>query len=132
VIIFWNNIEPGMEHNFHVLPANLVTSFGVPYDYGSIMHYSAYAFSSNGQRTIQPRDPNAEIGQHWGFSARDIERLELMYNTTDNSSYTTTETSSPTTTESSSYNTTENSSYATRSQFITLIIITLNVLTHLQ
>jgi len=44
-----------MENNFQVLPASLVTSFGVPYDYGSIMHYSAYAFSSNGQRTIQPR-----------------------------------------------------------------------------
>jgi len=111
VIIFWNNIIPAMQHNFHVLPASLITSFGVPYDYGSIMHYSAFAFSRNGQRTIQPRDPNAQIGQNVGFSARDIERVLLMYgNASDNT----------------------NSSYATRSQFITLIIITLNVLTHLQ
>ena len=44
-----------MEHNFHVLPASLITSFGVPYDYGSVMHYSPYAFSWNGSRTIQPR-----------------------------------------------------------------------------
>jgi hypothetical protein len=46
--------SPGMEHNFHVLPANIVTNFGVPYDYGSIMHYGPYAFTVNGLPTIVP------------------------------------------------------------------------------
>jgi hypothetical protein len=91
------------------------------------------------------QDPNATIGQRDGFSAKDIEKLEKMYEessytTEENSSYSTEETPTYTTEENSSYNTEENpsntteenSSYTPRSQFITLIIITLNVLTHLQ
>jgi hypothetical protein len=44
-----------MEHNFNRYSASVVTSFGVPYDFGSVMHYSAFAFSRNGLRTIVPR-----------------------------------------------------------------------------
>ena len=42
------------------------------YDYGSIMHYPRNAFSANGQDTITPADPNAQIGQRTGLSAGDI------------------------------------------------------------
>ena len=45
-------IISGMEHNFDKFGADLITSFGQPYDYASIMHYTAYAFSSNGLPTI--------------------------------------------------------------------------------
>ncbi|MBD5001990.1 hypothetical protein GUF49_10645, partial [Xanthomonas citri pv. citri] len=50
------------------------------YDYGSAMHYDAYAFSSNGQPTIVPTDPNAQIGQRLALSAIDIAKLKTMYN----------------------------------------------------
>lgn len=33
----------------------MVSSFGQRYDYGSIMHYDAYAFSANGNPTIVPK-----------------------------------------------------------------------------
>ena len=52
------------------------------------------------------QDANVQIGQRNGLSEKDILKLELMYKTDENSSYT------------------------PRSQFITLIIVTLNVLTH--
>ena len=34
---------------------------GAGYNYASIMHYDGYAFSSNGGRTIIPKDPNVEL-----------------------------------------------------------------------
>jgi Astacin (Peptidase family M12A) len=40
------------QHNFDKRNS---TAFGVNYDYGSVMHYSAKAFSMNGLETIQPR-----------------------------------------------------------------------------
>jgi hypothetical protein len=42
----------GTENNFNKYDANTITNFGVPYDYGSVMHYGAYAFSVNGLATI--------------------------------------------------------------------------------
>lgn len=44
----------GKEHNFRKYNEATVTNFGVQYDYGSIMHYSAHAFSKNGKPTITP------------------------------------------------------------------------------
>jgi hypothetical protein len=44
-----------MEQNFDKYPASIITSFGVPYDYGSVMHYGEYAFSKDGQKTIEPK-----------------------------------------------------------------------------
>jgi hypothetical protein len=44
----------GKEYNFKKYSEATVTNFEVPYDYGSIMHYSAHAFSRNGKATITP------------------------------------------------------------------------------
>uniref|UniRef100_A0A182S5U5 Metalloendopeptidase n=1 Tax=Anopheles maculatus TaxID=74869 RepID=A0A182S5U5_9DIPT len=79
VDIIWDNIEAGKENNFYVYDANTVTDFNVQYDYGSVMHYSATAFSVNGQRTIVPKDANAAIGQRLSMSERDISKLNWMY-----------------------------------------------------
>jgi hypothetical protein len=48
------NFPTGKEHNFRKYNEATVTNFGVQYDYGSIMHYSAHAFSKNGKPTITP------------------------------------------------------------------------------
>ncbi|MBD4895290.1 hypothetical protein GUF81_06200, partial [Xanthomonas citri pv. citri] len=72
VTIMFDNIEAGAEHNFDKYDATYITQFGYTYDYGSVMHYSAYAFSSNGEKTIVTVDPNAVIGQRDGLSATDI------------------------------------------------------------
>lgn len=53
VEILRDNVEPGMEANFQKFEEG--TSFDVPYDYGSVMHYSLFAFSKNDSLpTIKP------------------------------------------------------------------------------
>lgn len=42
----------GHKHNFNKYNSSSVTDYGVGYDYKSIMHYSAYAFSKNDRTTI--------------------------------------------------------------------------------
>ncbi|KAI4458354.1 discoidin cub egf laminin and zinc metalloprotease domain containing [Holotrichia oblita] len=54
VTIMWENITPGTEHNFNKFGADVITSFGEPYDYYSVMHYDAWAFSFNNQPTVVP------------------------------------------------------------------------------
>lgn len=52
ITINWGNVRSGTENNFEKASPALTTAFGVGYDYGSVMHYSANAFSRNGQPTI--------------------------------------------------------------------------------
>ncbi|MGH9134647.1 MAG: Dot/Icm T4SS effector Zinc-dependent metalloprotease LegP [Ilumatobacteraceae bacterium] len=70
ITIQWQNITQGMASQFlqHISDGDDVGG----YDYGSIMHYPRTAFSSNGQDTIVPTDPNAQIGQRTALSAGDI------------------------------------------------------------
>jgi hypothetical protein len=50
-----------------------------PYDYGSIMHYSARAFSRSGRPTIIPKVPGAQIGQREGPSVGDKAAIAQLY-----------------------------------------------------
>lgn len=52
VLIQYENILPKWLRNFKKY--NNTQSFGMPYDYGSIMHYSSKAFSANGGDTMVP------------------------------------------------------------------------------
>jgi len=76
VRINWPNIQAGREHNFnqHITDGD---DIGV-YDFPSIMHYGATAFSSNGLPTIQPLGGQA-IGQRTGLSVGDIAAVRAMY-----------------------------------------------------
>ncbi|KAG0720479.1 Zinc metalloproteinase nas-4 [Chionoecetes opilio] len=80
VTIMWDNIESGHEHNFNKYSSSEVSGFGEDYDYGSVMHYSAHAFSENGQKTIVTVDPGASIGQRVDLSHVDVRKLMSMYN----------------------------------------------------
>ncbi len=81
VRILWENIEEGHEYNFS---QHLTTNgdYG-NYDYESIMHYSPYAFSKNGQKTITPLFPGILIGQRDRISDGDIAAVRMMYSTSD-------------------------------------------------
>lgn len=52
VDVIYDNIRDGYESNFDKAMNGSTFGFGVPYDYGSVMHYSKYAFSNNGEPTL--------------------------------------------------------------------------------
>lgn len=77
VKINWQNIEAGKEHNFnqHIADGDDIGA----YDYQSIMHYPTWAFSKNGQPTIETIPPGTSIGQRSALSAGDIAAIHSMY-----------------------------------------------------
>ncbi|KAL1140116.1 hypothetical protein AAG570_000048, partial [Ranatra chinensis] len=79
VIINYSNIQPGRESNFEKAQKWTTDDQGVTYDYDSVMHYSAAAFSANGRPTITPRHPIATLGQRDNLSKMDIQKIRRMY-----------------------------------------------------
>eukprot|EP00058_Branchiostoma_floridae_P026505 XP_002611996.1 hypothetical protein BRAFLDRAFT_86955 [Branchiostoma floridae] len=80
VVIQWENIQDGMAHNFDKYSQMEVDTLGAPYDYGSIMHYSAVSFSKSGLPTIVARNPTDEtLGQRGGFSTTDVQKINQLY-----------------------------------------------------
>ncbi|KAM7397192.1 hypothetical protein PAMP_020184 [Pampus punctatissimus] len=75
--IVMENVTPGKEHNFDkVNTLNQETT----YDYGSVMHYSKYAFSKNNQPTLVAiPDSSVEFGTATEMSQKDIIRLNRLY-----------------------------------------------------
>lgn len=71
------NIRAGLEGNFIIHESN-ATDYG-PYNYASIMHYSNFAFSKNGQPTITTIPPGTPIGQRDGLSPGDIFTINSIY-----------------------------------------------------
>ncbi|XP_077942044.1 high choriolytic enzyme 1 isoform X2 [Gasterosteus aculeatus] len=77
VSILQENIRPGTEQNFAKQPTN---NLGTPYDFESVMHYSKYAFSRNGEPTIVSKaDPDMEFGSATTMSQNDIARVNALY-----------------------------------------------------
>jgi astacin len=76
--ILRDNIDPGDAYNFdqHVEDGDDLGA----YDFGSIMHYSAQAFSRNGQPTIRTKH-GERIGQRDGLSDGDVSAVRAMYGT---------------------------------------------------
>lgn len=76
VRIIWENINEKYWYNFnqHITDGRDYDE----YDYQSIMHYSAYAFSKNQEKTIIPIQHNVEIGQRRFLSSKDIAAVNAM------------------------------------------------------
>lgn len=75
ITINWDNIQDGQEHNFnqHVSDGDDVGN----YDFGSIMHYGAFAFAKDpAVPTIVAPQP---IGQRNALSPGDIAAVRFMY-----------------------------------------------------
>jgi len=55
VTVLFDKVRPGLEHNFDRLDDTAFTTFGIPYDFGSVLHYSRTAFSTDGSDTLIPK-----------------------------------------------------------------------------
>ncbi|CAH1273120.1 MEP1B [Branchiostoma lanceolatum] len=79
VTIVWGNIRDGKDNNFDKESEPVISTLDLPYDYGSVMHYSRTAFSTNGQDTIVPKVPDAQIGQRDQMSDLDALKINTLY-----------------------------------------------------
>lgn len=77
------NIDPNASYNFAVVTNG--TNVG-PYDYSSIMHYGAYAFSINSLPTITTIPAGISIGQRSTLSSGDINGVKAIYSPTTTTS----------------------------------------------
>uniref|UniRef100_A0A0K0EY42 Metalloendopeptidase n=1 Tax=Strongyloides venezuelensis TaxID=75913 RepID=A0A0K0EY42_STRVS len=81
--INWENINPQQYDFFAIADNKQFTSYGVQYDYGSIMHYDQLIASSNGKPSmtakINPSVNQRLMGQRRGLSERDVEIIEKMF-----------------------------------------------------
>ncbi len=75
VTVILANVQPGLQSNFNKMT---VTSLGA-YDYGSIMHYGSYDFSTNGQPTLTKIDGTTIVANRTALSTGDIEAVQLIY-----------------------------------------------------
>lgn len=76
------HISIGMQHNFVKYNDSEVDTQNTTYDYNSVMHYDAYAFSANSLPTISPTQAGVTIGQRANMSTIDVQEARLLYNCT--------------------------------------------------
>lgn len=80
VEVLWGNILPRAVGNFETSPGQRGLN---EYDYCSIMHYSRFAFSRNGQPTLRilqgGQDVHEFVGQRVDLSQKDVEGLAALY-----------------------------------------------------
>lgn len=70
VSILWDNINPTYTYNFKTRPESKPHG---PYDYASLMHYGAYFYTANGQKTIESN--GNPIGLFQGLTQGDINAI---------------------------------------------------------
>uniref|UniRef100_A0A0N5BYM3 Zinc metalloproteinase n=1 Tax=Strongyloides papillosus TaxID=174720 RepID=A0A0N5BYM3_STREA len=75
------NIEPSSLNDFTTPRKIHSNTLGLPYDYGSIMHYDMFAFSKNKEPTLLPKHMlyNHTMGHIHKLSFIDIKTINLLY-----------------------------------------------------
>lgn len=81
ITVNFGNIQPGAEGNFQTYTQMNYDGFdhGPSLDFGSVMMYSPYDFSANGQPTITRKDGSLYSIQRNGLSALDVATVRAMY-----------------------------------------------------
>ncbi|CAF0874504.1 unnamed protein product [Didymodactylos carnosus] len=80
ITVDYSNVGAGQEHNFNKYTwGKDVENQGFAYDYTSIMHYGATAFSTNGKPTMIPKQSGAKLGGDV-LTKTDIAEIRKYYN----------------------------------------------------
>jgi len=84
VRIMFENVQEDMKHNFEKNPQGALQSFGLPYDFDSVMHYVCDGFSINCLPTIIPVEAKSKqwrynMGKAKELSAADIYKIKKIY-----------------------------------------------------
>jgi len=88
VYIYERNIQEGKEKNFKLKEKSVYDTFGLPYDYNSVMHYGKNSFAKNERwATIYTLNSKGRIdwtkmnviGQRDGLSEGDVNLIKKMY-----------------------------------------------------
>jgi astacin len=77
VTVLFENVETRYAYNFAQQIGN-GDDYG-PYNFGSIMHYTATEFNKNGLPTIETVPAGIPLGQRAGLSPGDIDAVQRMY-----------------------------------------------------
>ena len=74
------HFQESVSYNFDKRNESEVDSYGVEYDYDSIMHYGQTFFSIDGKSTtLLPLKEGVEIGQRRGLSPLDVLQANRLY-----------------------------------------------------
>uniref|UniRef100_A0A0N4Z5E1 Zinc metalloproteinase n=1 Tax=Parastrongyloides trichosuri TaxID=131310 RepID=A0A0N4Z5E1_PARTI len=70
-----------MSPTFNIDSPNSLSTYGLRYDFGSLMHYGRFAGTSNGENTIETKNPNYlyTIGQVSEIGFNDAKLVNLHY-----------------------------------------------------
>ncbi|MGY5846862.1 M12 family metallopeptidase [Salegentibacter sp. HM20] len=81
ITIHYGNIRSGTEHNFHTYEQSGFDGdeFTSSLDYGSIMMYGPYSFSSNGKPTITKTNGDTYSVQRTSLSSGDVQGVNAIY-----------------------------------------------------
>ncbi|XP_032781959.2 hatching enzyme 1.2 [Daphnia magna] len=80
VSINLNNVRQEYRGNFNKMSTTQVTTLGLAYDYGSVMHYPARAFAVDRRiPVIKALIGSPVLGQRKGFSTLDLQKLKKLY-----------------------------------------------------
>uniref|UniRef100_A0A0K0F136 Metalloendopeptidase n=1 Tax=Strongyloides venezuelensis TaxID=75913 RepID=A0A0K0F136_STRVS len=81
VTIMTDNVDKSLINDFSISSKLDSNTFGLPYDYGSIMHYDMDSFTKNKGSTIIPKHElyRKTIGQVEQLSFIDIKTVNMMY-----------------------------------------------------
>jgi len=84
VKINYENIDKERWHNFEKYSHDKIDLLGIEYDYCSIMHYSAKAYSNNTQPTIEAlRETECDLGNTLSLSESDVLKINKFYGCDD-------------------------------------------------